>query len=353
MFKIFKSDLINSNEFAQDDKKELKDVVRISNNDDILRIEILTNISVLEYQKLTSGSDVVNLPLKVFIMEGYSFFTSTLLPQTIYIYREENKVYYVTDSNKYLQVVESITSDEINEIILKMDKCEKCFKITKEVHDLSLSTKICKVYPLEQGYIEGLSLEKMEAFNITKELIKRVGEVKKLDKIANVYDLYKYTNIIDEEYFHPITGDDVISISKMFVSEGYNVSQEKDQFFDIILNETGEKIGELTFTLYADNFRCEDNSIRYEGNVSYSILPRYQSNHYATRALKLLVQLIRENTTNNDKTIYISTLPDNIYSQKVALNNGATFFYEGDVPEDKTLNSIDGVKQVKIYKIQM
>lgn len=89
MFKIFKSDLINSNDFAQDDKKELKDIVRVSNNDDILKIEILTNISVLDYQKLTSGIDVINLPLKVFIMEGYSFFTSILLPQTIYIYRED------------------------------------------------------------------------------------------------------------------------------------------------------------------------------------------------------------------------------------------------------------------------
>ena len=75
--------------------------------------------------------------------------------------------------------------------------------------------------------------------------------------------------------------------------------------------------------------------------------------HYATRALRLLKQYIANQFAEEAKNLYISTLPDNIYSQQVALKNGAELIYEGAVPETETVRAIDGVKEVKVYQIKL
>lgn len=328
-----------------------KDFISVSNEDNITKIEITDTISIYDYLKYVEGTEFGKLPLKVVFIDGYDFLSSSLTPQTIYIYKEDNKVYYVTDSDSSLRVIESVKGSEIEELILDMNKKENTFRITKSLHDLSLSTIYCKSYPMEIDYVPELTLDRLEAFDLTKSLIKRIGEIEELDKIANVYDLYKYTNVLDDKNFHPMIQDEVITISKMFVNDLYDVTEARDEYFDIILNETHEKIGDITFTLYENNFIFSDNTIRYEGNVSYNIKPRYRSNHYATRALKLLVELIKGNKRSADKNLYISTLPDNVCSQRVAINNGAVLYFEGDVPEKESLNFHDGVKAVKIYKI--
>lgn len=49
----------------------------------------------------------------------------------------------------------------------------------------------------------------------------------------------------------------------------------------------------------------------------------------------------------------ITTVPDNVYSQKVALNNNGYLIYEGSVPKDNLLYSLDRVENVNVYKIDL
>lgn len=68
-------------------------------------------------------------------------------------------------------------------------------------------------------------------------------------------------------------------------------------------------------------------------------------------ALDLLKCLLKFNGYSKDKYIY--TLPNNIASQKVAIKNKGKLCYEGFVLKEDSLYYIDGIKEVKIYKISM
>lgn len=350
MFDLFnKKNNVKNNVVAKENNK-----IRVTHENDLLKMEVLEDISFMEYLDSVEGNELGNIPMSVLVTEGYNYFTSTLIPQTVYAYNGDDNLYFVTDSEDKYKIIEYIKGQEyIDEFFLEVSKKNHTFRVVKSLHDLSMSTIKCISYPCVEEHMEEFALNRLEAFDILRNFIKRVGEVTQLDKIANVYDLYKYTNICDDKYFHPVGADDVISISKTFLDDPNDINEMNDLYFDIILNDTMEVIGRLTFTLYPNNFINLDGSIRYEGNVGYCIKPQYQSNHYATRALKLLVELIKKNTSGNDKDLYISTTEENINSQKVALNNGAVLCYEGVVPEDNKLNRHDGVKAVKIYKIKI
>ena len=108
-----------------------------------------------------------------------------------------------------------------------------------------------------------------------------------------------------------------------------------------------ERVGEISFNyLY-------DSVFSYSGNVSYEIEKAFQNHHYATIALNLLKDLLKSNEFTGDKDLYIATLPNNIYSQKVAKNNSGVLCYDGKVPEDECIYYIDGIKEVKVYKISI
>lgn len=89
-----------------------------------------------------------------------------------------------------------------------------------------------------------------------------------------------------------------------------NINEEKHEFLDIIMNDTREIIGDISF-----DYMC-GSGFTYGGNVSYFIKEEYRHNDYATKALTLLKELLKNNTYSGDKDLYISTLPDNEFSQK-------------------------------------
>ncbi len=91
----------------------------------------------------------------------------------------------------------------------------------------------------------------------------------------------------------------------------------------------------------------------YGGNVDYTIIEKFQNQGYGTQSLALLKELLRDNSYAIKNGLLISTLPDNIYSQKVAIKNGGVLVYDGQVPEDNLLYQLDHVKEVKVYQIQM
>ena len=117
--------------------------------------------------------------------------------------------------------------------------------------------------------------------------------------------------------------------------------------FDVVLNDTLERIGNIGF--HDSSFE----ELFYGGNVDYAIYDRFQKQGYGTQSLALLKELLRDNSYAIKNGLLISTLPDNIYSQKVAIKNGGVLVYDGQVPEDNLLYQLDHVKEVKVYQIQM
>ena len=138
------------------------------------------------------------------------------------------------------------------------------------------------------------------------------------------------------KYF-PIISNDTITLYTSF-----NFFYDDYAYFDIVLNDLQKKIGTIDFHFNKKGFS-------YSGNVGYLIYDDFQGNHYATQALSLLKELLIEKKVKKD--LYVSTLPNNIKSQKVALNNGGKLVYEGEVPSCDAINMIDGIKEVKVYKI--
>lgn len=114
----------------------------------------------------------------------------------------------------------------------------------------------------------------------------------------------------------------------------------------IILNKTKQIVGQTSFNYYQNGFT-------YRGNISYYIDEEFRDNHYPTMALGLLKKLLKDNLYTGDKDLYISTKLENYKYQKVILNNNGELFYNGKVPEDDSLNFIDGVKEVKVFRIKM
>jgi len=130
-------------------------------------------------------------------------------------------------------------------------------------------------------------------------------------------------------------------------NKNIDISKSKILEFNIILNCTNEIIGDICLYYY------ENSDFSYRGNVSYSIDKQYRNKHYATNALNLLKNILQNHKYSGDKNLYISTLPENIASQKVAINNNGILFYDGMVPQTDSLYYINGIKKVKIYKIEI
>ena len=152
---------------------------------------------------------------------------------------------------------------------------------------------------------------------------------------------------IKEENFFPVISDDVLSLSWKNRYDAIDINDEDEAIFDIILNETREIIGKISFDYFFKS------GFSYSGNVGYNIKYRFQNKHYATRALKLLRTLLLSNKYSGDKSLYLATKIDNIRSQKVILNNNGNLIYDGKVPINEPLNFMEGIKKVKVYKIDM
>ena len=168
--------------------------------------------------------------------------------------------------------------------------------------------------------------------------------------MKNFYD-YINKNILSspitvtkEEYQPIITNDNIGLLSNSFDT---NIAASAFLSFDLIKCDTLERVGEINFQA------MEYDEFFYGGNVDYMIYDSFRHLGYGTQSLSLLKQLLHENSYAIEEGILISTLPDNIYSQRIAMKNGGILIYEGCVPKDNPLYQIDHVEEVKIYQIKL
>lgn len=103
-----------------------------------------------------------------------------------------------------------------------------------------------------------------------------------------------------------------------------SLSLSKNMYDDVII-----------FDIYLSSIYIGNISYSVDNNnVSYYILEQFRNRGYATKSLSLLIKLFKTEEYNYIKKISLSTEIDNIYSQKVILNNGGRV-----VKQEKGLNT--------------
>ncbi len=114
-----------------------------------------------------------------------------------------------------------------------------------------------------------------------------------------------------------------------------------EAYFKIILNETLEEIGHISYTY-------ENDSI--VGNLSYFIYEEHRNKGYGKKALKLLVDNIRR---IDDNDLYLAIIPNNIASIKLAKSQNAKYVGDVNIPS-KYIFSDDGkYSYANMYKIKI
>lgn len=163
------------------------------------------------------------------------------------------------------------------------------------------------------------------------------------------YDYFSKTTIRPKEWskntYHPEISNKQIGL--LSCSKNKDITFSSYLSFDIIKNTTLERIGKIGF--HASTL----DELFYGGNIDYTIYERFRNQGYRTESLALLKEILKENPYAIKDGLLISTIPGNIYSQKIAIKNGDILIYEGEVPKDNLLYQLDHVKDVKVYKITM
>lgn len=144
-----------------------------------------------------------------------------------------------------------------------------------------------------------------------------------------------------------IIKNDKISLIINHIIDKKSIYDLTDACLDIVLNDTKEIIGNICFDYTLSE------GFDYSGNVGYTIDEKYRNMGYASEALNLLKEFINQITFTGDKNLYVAMLPENIYSEKVAINNGGILCYEGAIPKEHIIRITENIKKVKVYKIKM
>lgn len=281
--------------------------------------------SILKY-----NPDVINEDIKV-------------LPLDIYLMDDDNKTYEIIKENddNFIVSRKNYTNQNIEEISLEFMGSN--FKIDKITHTLNGSTKDIETYSIDNNdYINNLS--KNKAFTYAKTLLDDICTIDKIKNIIDVNLLYKKLNIITKDKYNPVISDDKISLCT--IKKEDNILDKKSSFFSIVLNDTKEVVGDISY-----NYMNEGPSEL--GNVMYNVKEKYRHNGYCTRALSLLIKLLKNNTYNGNKDLYLATI--NEYSMRVAKRNGG-ILYNGEYKdlESKDLEndlSDENDNEVELFKI--
>ena len=316
--------------------------IRVEDNENHVIIEISKDMPMNEFLSRASCIDNYKIPMKMFLRQN-----EWIAGQKLHIMTREDAKYMISNRNKNIRISQSKTNDiNIEETVIDIDKITSRYKITRYIHSLEHSTISTKWYPLKNDTMSVFSLDKKEALDYAKELLKDLEELD-LTGITSIDQLYNHLNLVMEYRYFPVISDEEITLSWPCRFGETDINDKKYEFFEILLNDTNEVIGTISYDYQTSS------GFSYGGNISYNVKEQFRGNHYATKALSLLKKLLKDNKFDGDKDLYIATLPDNYQSQKVAISNNAELVYQGNVPENDSVNYIDGVKKVNVYKIKL
>lgn len=295
------------------------DKIEVSKSDDITTIMILVKCSISEYKEH-------NLPLLYLVKVD----DDTLDRQKIFLVGND---YTVVFSHRVVNIIDN-TSKFKTELFI--DREHKSYLLKQDngfYFDSKLSSKE----------------KKKEALDIACCLLEKIRKYEDIRNTMYCYDLYDSLSIIPDDYYYPLISNELITLSWPYRFNATDINIQENERLDIILNSTRENIGNISFAFSND----VKEGFTYDGNVSYNVKEEFRNNGYATMALALLKELLKNNKKNKCGYLYISTVPENIYSQKVALKNGGELSYCGLVPTNDSLYFIGGIKEINVYKIKL
>ncbi len=113
--------------------------------------------------------------------------------------------------------------------------------------------------------------------------------------------------------------------------------------YDIVLKDSGVVIGECDARI------GQNENTYYGGNIGYSIFEQYRGNGYATEAVKLLLNIFKD---NNMKEVYVTNDVSNYASKRVCEKSGGEFLGIKELPQDSELRK-DGETHVNIFLIKI
>lgn len=281
--------------------------------------------SILKY-----NPDVINEDIKV-------------LPLEIYFVTNKNSEYEIIkeNDNNFLISKKTYSNQNIEEIIIEFKNNN--YKIDKMVHKNNGSTFDIKTYSKDNNNYSN-KLSKEDAFTYAKKMLDDMCMTKEIKNIIDVNLLYKKLNIITKDKYNPVISDDKISLCT--IKKEDNINNKKRENFLIVLNDTFEVVGDISY-----NYLNEGPSEL--GNVIYNVKKEYRHNGYCTKALNLLKELLKNNTYNGDKSLYLATI--NEYSIKVAKKNGGVL-YNGEYKDSESKDlendlSDENDNEVELFKI--
>ncbi len=343
------------------------DKIVITNKENITKIEILEDCSLAYFFDVIKNklpkSKINQIKMDSIYNPNKNINSDDkITKKTLYIIEIDNKVYNIATKIKpccgiFLPISSNYDNTYISERVFNNNEIDETvlellsngnYTVSKMIHDKNGNSKSVTTYKkiTEIQIPDPLRLNKKKALLAVRNLLSNLEKMDNIDSLFPIDLIYRYLNIISEKDYFPVIKDDTLALSWKYNNEK-DINKQMSEGFAIVLNKTKEVVGDISFDYQ------RKAGFQYEGNISYSIHKEHRHKHFGTRALKLLKELLQNNEFTGDKDLYIAAKPDNKYSQQVAINNGATLIYDGEVPEKESINYIDGIKNVKVYKISM
>lgn len=206
---------------------------------------------------------------------------------SLIIVERPNEILNIKDSHKYVYIKKRV--------ILKNSYLDYLLKYDFSNHKYKL-----KIIKNENGIKSDITDEFDEALEISKML-----------EELNIINFPFYINIFNDKVriidslpaTLEISNDEISLYSSRQPDTPLN--ELKSERYLIVKNDTQEAVGNIKFA-----FR--------ETNISYAIDKSFQGNHYASKALKLMLELIKDNVNFQDTNLYVRIYKDNLASIKTA-----------------------------------
>lgn len=290
---------------AKDEVK--KEDIELVQTPELLQIRINSMVELDALEKKLNKLPNLYMIVKSLLIKTGKF----ICPQKIDICRKNKTLYCITRNTRNVNILEKgFTGYNL----LKIDTTTDTYK-----------------------FKNNNSSKKERNLEEIKKLLDTVSSIEELNNEFSYAQVYGFFNLVTKDY-NPIISDDILSLS----ARNDDINECSSVSFDIVLNKTKEVVGRIAYS--------NTDKFSYEGNTNYRIEYKYQNNGYATRALTLLKQFL---ANHSKQQLYIAIKPDNIYSIKVAENNGAELIYDGQVPKDEVIYFVDGAKEIKVYKLDI
>ncbi len=320
--------------------------ITITQNNNLTILTIKEECSLQEYTRIIRKTKYSHL-LDIIDLK-HLLNNNSIPPKKIILYNQDNHLYIISITPIQIYITKRTTDTNIIEETINIDRTNYSYQISQLIHTLDGNTIDVKTYNKDSKKNHSfMYLPKENALNIARTIMEELSKIQDISSYLNIRTITKMLNILLEQDYFPIISNDLLTLSWQNRYGSTNIYEKQRATLDIILNETKEVIGSISFNA------SYNPSTSYTGNISYSIKDEFQNNHYATIALSLLKELLRKHKLQQNKPLYISAEENNVKSQHVAINNGGELYYEGPIPKSDNLTKFSGITKIKMYKITL